>query len=81
MLTIRGYSKSRGVFFGILKGEELWKRDFMSLITAYEQVGKTFIIIPLIQIYLVCGYTPVIVVADVIILYKIIIYVFMFLVG
>jgi len=46
----------------IINDEELDDNDIYSLVTAFFQSGKTFIAISLINMYLTCGNTPVVIV-------------------
>ena len=52
-------------FDNLFDNKKIPSKEKVSLITAYCQSGKTFIMIPVLLIYLSLGFTPVIVVKDV----------------
>lgn len=51
-------------FVTLLSGLPISPEDKISLITSYCQGGKTFLVIPMMLIYLAMGFTPVIIVMD-----------------
>lgn len=51
-------------FVTLISGLPVSAEDKISLITSYCQGGKTFLIIPMMLIYLAIGFTPVIIVMD-----------------
>lgn len=51
-------------FVTLLSGVNISTEDKISLITSYCQGGKTFLVIPMMLIYLAIGFTPVVIVMD-----------------